>query len=133
MASTFRVFFLAFLLTLSLLFVAKARPSDPKPTSSLEARLNLDDGSANCWESLVQLQSCTGELIMFFLDGETNLGRSCCQAIRTISHRCWPTVIDALGFTTEETHVLEGYCDHEESPPSVVGTNGIVSTKPIGP
>lgn len=51
---------------------------------------------------------------MFFLNGEADLGHSCCQAIRTISHHCWPTIIDSLGFTTEETHVLEGYCDHED-------------------
>ena len=85
------------------------------------ARLKVDEESPNCWDSLIHLQSCTGELIMFFLNGETDLGDSCCQAISTISHQCWPTMIDALGFTTEETNVLEGYCDHEDdqSPPSV--------------
>ncbi|XVF25368.1 hypothetical protein REPUB_Repub13aG0206800 [Reevesia pubescens] len=125
MASTFiRVLIFAFLLASSLLFMVQARRLDhPKPTTtnSLMARLKLDEESSNCWDSLVQLQSCTGELIMFFMNGETDLGHGCCQAIRTISHQCWPTMIDALGFTTEETHVLEGYCDHEDdqSPPSL--------------
>ncbi|XP_022777254.1 egg cell-secreted protein 1.2-like [Durio zibethinus] len=121
---SFRVFFFAFLLALSLLFMANARQVDdfePTTTTDLMARLKLDEESTNCWDSLIQLQSCTGELIMFFLNGETDLGHSCCQAIRTISHQCWPSMIDALGFTKEETHVLEGYCDHEDdqSPRSV--------------
>ncbi|XWS16046.1 hypothetical protein CRYUN_Cryun34aG0052400 [Craigia yunnanensis] len=96
MASTFIRFFFAFLLTLSLLFVAKARSLDhPKPTTTnLMARLKLDEESPNCWDSLIQLQSCTGELSMFFLNDETNLGHSCCQAIRTISQQCWPTMND---------------------------------------
>ncbi|XWS19929.1 hypothetical protein CRYUN_Cryun31cG0058300 [Craigia yunnanensis] len=61
--------------------------------------------SPNCWDSLIQLQSCTG-ISMFFLNGETDLGHSCYQTIRTLSHQCWPNMIDALGFTTEETHVF---------------------------
>ncbi|XVF27230.1 hypothetical protein REPUB_Repub14bG0088600 [Reevesia pubescens] len=123
-------FFFAFLLVLSFLFMANARSLDhTKPTttttiSSFMARLKLDEESPNCWDSLIHLQSCTGELIMFFLNGEADLGHSCCQAIRTISHQCWPTMIDALGFTTEETHVLEGYCDHEDdqSPPAIASS-----------
>ncbi|MBA0745491.1 hypothetical protein Gogos_008066, partial [Gossypium gossypioides] len=109
MGSTFRVFFFALLLLSSLLFMAKARPLDlPKTTASdLLARLKLDEESPDCWSSLIQLQSCTGELIMFFLNGETEIGKSCCLAIRTISHLCWPTMIDALGFTAEESHVIE--------------------------
>ncbi|XVF40031.1 hypothetical protein PTKIN_Ptkin01aG0079700 [Pterospermum kingtungense] len=144
MASTFRVFVI-FLLALSLLLVTKARQLDidhpatkhtTTAVTSLMARLKVDEESPDCWGSLIHLQSCTGELILFFLNGEAELGDSCCQAIRTISHHCWPTIIDALGFTTEETHVLEGYCDHEDndqSHPSVAHTNVVGSTKLFGP
>ncbi|OMO70446.1 hypothetical protein CCACVL1_18914 [Corchorus capsularis] len=132
MASIVRIIFLAFLLT-TLLFLANARPMDPNPTSSrrsstslsLVARLKLDEEPTGCWDSLIELQSCTGEIIMFFLNGETELGHSCCQAIRTISNHCWPSMIGALGFTTEETHVLEGYCDHEQNSPPSIGPNNI--------
>ncbi|TYI27099.1 hypothetical protein ES332_A05G155700v1 [Gossypium tomentosum] len=137
MGSTFRVFFFALLLLSSLLFMAKARPLDlPKTTTSdLLARLKLDEESPDCWSSLIQLQSCTGELIMFFLNGETEIGKSCCLAIRTISHQCWPTMIDALGFTAEESHVIEGYCDHEDdrSPPSIALTDAIGSSNLFNP
>ena len=91
------------------------------------ARLKVDEESLYCWDSLIELQSLTGELTMFFLNGETDLGHSRCKAIRTISHHCWPTMIDALGFTTEETHVLEGYCDREDDQsPSSVGSSKLL-------
>ncbi|XP_050231314.1 egg cell-secreted protein 1.3-like [Mercurialis annua] len=96
--------------------------------SSLMARLKLDEESANCWDSLIQLQACSTEIILFFLNGETELGHGCCHAIRIISEQCWPNLIDTLGFTTEEGDILEGYCIKEEdgtstpppSPPSPV-------------
>ncbi|XP_061345124.1 egg cell-secreted protein 1.1 [Gastrolobium bilobum] len=93
--------------------------------SSLGARLKVDDDvhvgeSPNCWESLFQLQACTGEVVMFFLNGETYLGPSCCQAIRVVGHDCWPDMLASLGFTTQEGDILQGYCDTKEqhSPPS---------------
>jgi len=48
---------------------------------------------------------------MFFLNGETYLGPSCCQAIRVIEHECWPEMFLSLGFTTQEGDILEGYCE----------------------
>ncbi|WVY93380.1 hypothetical protein V8G54_032468 [Vigna mungo] len=66
------------------------------------------------------LRACSGEIITFFLNGETYLGRSCCEAIRVIGHDCWPNLVGSLGFTSEETDVLEGYCDeavHSPPPP----------------
>lgn len=79
-----------------------------------------DEPSNSCWESLLQLQACSGEIITFFLNGETYLGQGCCQAIRVIGHDCWPSIVGSLGFTTEETDILEGYCDevvHSPPPP----------------
>ncbi|KAK3230132.1 hypothetical protein Dsin_002013 [Dipteronia sinensis] len=90
-------------------YVTNARPLHP--SLSLIARLKLDDESPNCWQSLIQLQSCTGEIILFFLNGETYLGHGCCQAMHTISHQCWPNMINTLGFTSEEGDILEGFCE----------------------
>ncbi|KAK7279816.1 hypothetical protein RJT34_24874 [Clitoria ternatea] len=85
-------------------------------TATLSARLKVDGEAPNCWESLFELQACTGEIIMFFLNGETYLGPSCCQAIRVVGHDCWPDMLASLGFSSQEGHTLQGYCYH--SPPS---------------
>ncbi|KAF9688068.1 hypothetical protein SADUNF_Sadunf02G0158500 [Salix dunnii] len=90
-------------------YKATARPL--ASISNLSARLKLDEESSNCWDSLFQLQACTGEIVLFFLNGETRLGHSCCQALSTVGEHCWPNMIDTLGFTTEESQILEGYCD----------------------
>ncbi|ONK55282.1 uncharacterized protein A4U43_UnF5530 [Asparagus officinalis] len=65
----------------------------------------------------MELKSCSGEVVLFFLNGETFLGPSCCRAIRVIEHKCWAaqTMLGVLGFTAEEGDVLRGYCDAESS------------------
>ena len=75
------------------------------------ARLKLDNDSTSCWESLIQLEACSAEIILFFVNGETYLGHGCCEAIRIITNHCWPDMINALGFTSQEGDILEGYCD----------------------
>ncbi|KDP21201.1 hypothetical protein JCGZ_21672 [Jatropha curcas] len=92
---------------------SSARPLSS--SSNLMARLKLDEESPNCWDSLIQLQACSGEIVMFFLNGETYLGHSCCHAIRIISEQCWPNLVDTIGFTDEEGDILEGYCIKEEA------------------
>jgi hypothetical protein len=105
----------------SISIVESRQLSNPSNVLSLEARLKVsDDEPSNCWESLFKLQACSGEIITFFVNGETFLGNGCCQAIRVIGHDCWPNVVASLGFTNEETDILEGYCDKVEdlhSPP----------------
>ncbi|KAB5565006.1 hypothetical protein DKX38_005060 [Salix brachista] len=32
-------------------------------------------------------------------------------ALSTVGEHCWPNMIGTLGFTTEESQILEGYCD----------------------
>ncbi|KAL6269687.1 hypothetical protein ACE6H2_026598 [Prunus campanulata] len=95
--TTFKPFLLTALLALTMPFLAtSARPLNPNiiwSNSNLVAMLNLDEESSNCWDSLFQLQSCSGEVVMFFLNGETYLGHSCCEAIRTIEHQCWPALL----------------------------------------
>nr|DAD22521.1 TPA_asm: hypothetical protein HUJ06_023984 [Nelumbo nucifera] len=85
-------------------------------TSSLSARLQ-SDSMAQCWESLIEIRACTGEVILFFLNGQTYLGPSCCRAIRFIEHQCWPSMLVSLGFTPEEGDILRGYCDATGSTP----------------
>ncbi|KAL6558918.1 hypothetical protein OROMI_019268 [Orobanche minor] len=118
MDSTFKLLAIALLMCFSLPNFSRARVPDSrwKSKTTLVARLKLDDaqGSSNCWESLFQLQSCTSEVVLFFLNAEVYLGRGCCEAIRTIQTDCWPNLLGSLGYTAEEDDILEGYCDASE-------------------
>ncbi|KAK9271363.1 hypothetical protein L1049_026953 [Liquidambar formosana] len=117
MALTVKLFLVAVLVawTMESSMTTAARPLDPN-YSTLAARLQWDD-SSKCWDSLLELQACSSEVILFFLNGETYLGPGCCQAIRTIEHQCWPSMLGSLGFTSEEGDILEGYCDAAASFP----------------
>ncbi|XP_026409860.1 egg cell-secreted protein 1.4-like [Papaver somniferum] len=91
-----------------------ARPLSHVQTASpisLAARLQSNGSYSECWDSLTELQACTGEVILFFLNGEAHLGRNCCRAIHIIQHNCWPAMLGSLGFTQEEGEILRGYCD----------------------
>lgn len=112
---------------------ATARPL--ASASNLTVRLKLDEESSSCWDSLIQLQACTGEIILFFLNGETQLGHSCCQALHTIGKHCWPNMIDTLGFTTEEGQILEGYCDKatDSKDPYAPSVTNVVPKQPLLP
>ncbi|GAA0143549.1 hypothetical protein LIER_04211 [Lithospermum erythrorhizon] len=126
---------------ISFAIFASARPSPFNPNSTLLERLKLDvqleeeGGSSPCWDSLYELQSCTGEVVMFFMNGETYLGPSCCSAIRTIEHQCWPGLLGTLGYTSEEGDILRGYCDESEPAPGNGGTTTIphLPTSPLSP
>ncbi|XP_057523970.1 egg cell-secreted protein 1.1-like [Amaranthus tricolor] len=100
---------------------AKTRPLmidfSPIESQSYINRLNLDEKSTNCWDSLLKLQSCSGELIQFFYNGETYLGSDCCNAIIIIVQDCWPVLLGSLGLSSEEIDVLKGYCDAEKINP----------------
>ncbi|XP_024974764.1 egg cell-secreted protein 1.4-like [Cynara cardunculus var. scolymus] len=103
------------LILLTLVLPTISRPLATTNAPTLAARLNSHDGqdgaSTGCWETLFELQSCTGEIILFFLNGETYLGTGCCRAIEKIEKQCWPSLLGSLGFTTEEGDILRGYCD----------------------
>ncbi|KAL2496589.1 Egg cell-secreted protein 1.4 [Forsythia ovata] len=106
---------LAILLT-CLLVSTIVSPRKLESKSTLLARLKLDEeGSSSCWDALFELQSCSGEVVLFFINGETHLGQSCCDAIRIIEHQCWPSMLGSLGITTEEGNILRGYCDASNS------------------
>ncbi|KAL6902300.1 hypothetical protein ACP4OV_005176 [Aristida adscensionis] len=87
-------------------------PVPAEMAAAMAQRLD-GEGSQQCWEALVEIKSCTGEIILFFLNGEAYLGPGCCRAIRVIEQRCWAAdaVLSAIGFTPEEGDMLKGYCD----------------------
>ena len=118
MAYSFKCFFLVviYMLTRTTASMVMVRPLDSMP--NLQARLRLEGESPNCWDSLFELQSCTSEVIMFFLNGETHLGPNCCRAIRIIEQQCWPALLTLLGFTPQEEDILRGYCDATDSTPT---------------
>uniref|UniRef100_A0ACD5YLK7 Uncharacterized protein n=1 Tax=Avena sativa TaxID=4498 RepID=A0ACD5YLK7_AVESA len=80
----------------------------------------------DCWNAVTELRSCTNEIALFFLSGDSYLGGDCCFAIRTITRHCWPTMLATVGFTVEEADILRGFCDAEvgaaHAPPSVPPT-----------
>jgi Prolamin-like len=81
--------------------------------ASLQSRLQLNGGLVDCWNALTELKSCTSEIVLFFLNGESYLTVDCCHAIRTITFHCWPSMLSTVGFTAEEVDILRGYCDAE--------------------
>ncbi|KAG8373257.1 hypothetical protein BUALT_Bualt11G0005100 [Buddleja alternifolia] len=119
MDSTFKLLTIALLLCFSAFKIATARMLDSRLT--LGARLKLEEvkGSPNCWDSLLQLQSCSSEVVLFFLNGETYLGPGCCRAIGSIEKDCWPGMLGSLGYTSEEGDVLRGYCDASDDSSAV--------------
>ncbi|KAG7567204.1 Prolamin-like domain [Arabidopsis thaliana x Arabidopsis arenosa] len=72
-------------------------------------------GLMQCWDALYELKSCTNEIVLFFLNGETKLGSGCCNAVDVITTDCWPAMLTSLGFTSEETNVLRGFCQSPTS------------------
>ena len=81
---------------------------------------------------MMELRSCTNEIVLFFLNGESYLSIPCCRAIRLITHKCWPSMLSSIGFTAEEGDILRGYCDAEAaaaaaSPPSPAPSSSAAS------
>ncbi|KAG8088921.1 hypothetical protein GUJ93_ZPchr0011g28106 [Zizania palustris] len=66
-----------------------------------------------CWSAVTELRSCTNEIVLFFLNGESYLGPECCVAIRTVTRHCWPAMLASVGFTAQEADILRGFCDAE--------------------
>ncbi|XP_065045951.1 egg cell-secreted protein 1.4-like [Musa acuminata AAA Group] len=91
--------------------------------AALEARLIAGltggggGGLVDCWNALLELRSCTNEIVLFFINGESYLGLDCCRAIRVITRHCWTSMLTTLGFTTQESDILRGYCDFEATAP----------------
>ncbi|XP_010450995.1 PREDICTED: egg cell-secreted protein 1.4-like [Camelina sativa] len=86
-------------------------------STNIAARLQ-SGGLMECWNALYELKSCTNEIVLFFLNGETKLGVSCCEAVDVITTNCWPAMLTSLGFTPEEANVLRGFCQNPNSSPA---------------
>jgi hypothetical protein len=87
--------------------------------NSLSARLEDESSLVECWNALVEIKSCTNEIVLFFMTGQADIGPDCCRAIHTITHNCWPAMFTSLGFTDEEGNILRGYCDASPNSPSI--------------
>ncbi|GAY59913.1 hypothetical protein CUMW_198110 [Citrus unshiu] len=64
----------------------------------------------------MELKSCSNEIIILFLNSQTDISPECCRAIDIITRNCWPAMLTSLGFTVEEGNILKGYCDESSSP-----------------
>ncbi|KAL4569244.1 hypothetical protein LXL04_024880 [Taraxacum kok-saghyz] len=113
MANSLQLIILALLISTTSILI-ETRPltpiGAPSPTLLEELNAGQDGESTGCWDSLFELQSCTGEIVLFFLNGETYLGMGCCKAIERIEKKCWPSLLGSFGFTNEEGDILRGYC-----------------------
>ncbi|KAK8479211.1 hypothetical protein V6N13_133215 [Hibiscus sabdariffa] len=78
---------------------------------TLGARLDDNRGLGECWDALNELKSCTDEIVVFFVHGQTDIDSECCRAIEVITRNCWSAMLTSLGFTSEEGYILRGYCD----------------------
>ena len=110
--------FLLLVLVCLLASVTAARElsSYSKPGQTLAARLEASGGLVECWNALNELKSCTNEIVLFFVNGQTDIGPDCCRAIEVITRNCWPAMLTSLGFTSEEGNILRGYCDASPGP-----------------
>ncbi|XP_066388940.1 egg cell-secreted protein 1.3-like [Miscanthus floridulus] len=90
-------------------------PSSSPSVRGLPALAERLEGAEaqQCWEALVEIKSCTGEIIILFIKGEAFLGPGCCSAIRVIEQSCWAadSVLSIIGFTPQEGDMLKGYCN----------------------
>jgi len=109
-------FFLKLFVIISLSTIVTA--TSLSSTKTLASRLESFDGSGpnnKCWETMLELQHCTGDIVTFFLNGQTHLGSGCCNALLTIAQECWGNLLTSLGLTTEEAEILRGFCSRVAS------------------
>ncbi|XP_031272093.1 egg cell-secreted protein 1.4-like [Pistacia vera] len=100
-----------------------------KPGHNLAARLKASGGLTECWNALLELKSCTNEIILFFLNGQASLGPDCCNAVDIITRNCWPAMLVSVGFTAEEGNILTAYCDIPPAPraaPPVADASSVI-------
>ncbi|XP_010526631.1 PREDICTED: egg cell-secreted protein 1.2 [Tarenaya hassleriana] len=110
MASTSGFLFFATTVALYLLLGVSGRELSAE-SRDIAARLDGGGGGLmECWNALYELKSCTNEIVVFFLNGQTKLGPDCCRAVHVITSNCWPAMLTSIGFTSDEANVLRGYC-----------------------
>ncbi|KAK7369445.1 hypothetical protein VNO80_11483 [Phaseolus coccineus] len=72
-----------------------------------------------CWSNLVELKSCSSEIMQFFINGEADIGPNCCCAITVITHNCWPSMLTSLGYTYQEALYILQYCEDAAPTPAL--------------
>ncbi|KAI5672734.1 hypothetical protein M9H77_13098 [Catharanthus roseus] len=85
---------------------------------SLSSKFEEESKFVECWKAFSEMKSCSNEMMNFLRDGKNShniISPHCCEAISLITHKCWPQILTAFGFTIDQTYLLRGYCDEEES------------------
>lgn len=100
------------------------RPTKP----DIAVRLQGEGDTGECWNALLELKSCSNEIVLFLLNGESYLGMDCCRAIRTITHGCWPSMLSSIGFSSEEADILRDYCGSKAPPQPTAMMKSMVSS-----
>ncbi|XVE83283.1 hypothetical protein DITRI_Ditri16bG0075500 [Diplodiscus trichospermus] len=121
---------LVFVCLLASVTAARELSSYSKPGNNVVPRLESGGGLVECWSALNELKSCTNEIILFFVNGQTAIGPDCCRAIEVITRNCWPAMLTSLGFTSEEGNILRGYCDASSGPAAAAPP---FADSPVGP
>ncbi|KAL6188092.1 hypothetical protein ACLB2K_039486 [Fragaria x ananassa] len=88
-----------------------------------------EGGLVECGYALVEVKSCSQEIVVYFLNGRIDIGLDCCKAIATITRHCWPAMLTSLGFTADQGDILRGYCDAE----AAVITTTAPAAAPLSP
>uniref|UniRef100_A0A803PCG5 Prolamin-like domain-containing protein n=2 Tax=Cannabis sativa TaxID=3483 RepID=A0A803PCG5_CANSA len=91
--------------------VASVTGKEKNNFHNIRERLETSGGLVECWTALLELKSCSNEIVLFFLNGQTNIGHDCCRSVVFIARNCWPAMLTSLGFTVQEGDILQGYCD----------------------
>ncbi|KAH9680254.1 Egg cell-secreted protein 1.4 [Citrus sinensis] len=87
-----------------------------KPSYDLTTRLEVSGGLTECWNALMELKSCSNEIVIFFFNSQAYIGLDCCRAIDIISRSYWLAMLTSLGFTAEEGNILRSYCNASSAP-----------------
>ncbi|KAK9214506.1 hypothetical protein WN944_006499 [Citrus x changshan-huyou] len=82
----------------------------------LATRLEVSGGLTECWNALMELKSCSNEIVIFFLNSQADIGPDCCRTIDIITRNCWSAMLTSLGFTAKEGNILRGYYDASSAP-----------------
>lgn len=100
---------------------------------NIAARLEGEGDTGECWNALLELKSCSNEIVLFLLNGESYLGMDCCRAIRTITHGCWPSMLSSVGFNSEEADILRDYCTSKSPPQPAAVMDSMVGSPAEAP
>ncbi|KAL9435853.1 hypothetical protein AB3S75_022008 [Citrus x aurantiifolia] len=87
-----------------------------KLSYDLATRLKASGGLTECWNTLMEMKSCSNEIVIFFLNSQDDIGLDYCRAIDIITRNCLPVMLTSLGFTAEKGNILRGYCDASSTP-----------------